>query len=69
MTYTGHDIHVMMMIAFITINGGLVSLIESLCAQILYFRFEIIGGSLRVTNVYGPVILHVKCHIEVTIHM
>jgi len=34
----------MMMIAFITINGGLLPLIEGLCAQILYFRFEIIGG-------------------------
>ena len=33
-----------MVIAFITINGGLVPLIEGLCAQILYFRFEIIGG-------------------------
>jgi len=34
----------MMMIAFIIINGGLVPLIEGLCAQILYFRFEIING-------------------------
>ena len=34
----------MMMIAFITINSTLVPLIEGLCAQILYFRFEIIGG-------------------------
>jgi len=36
----------MMMIAFITINSGLVPLIDSegLCAQILYFRFEIISG-------------------------
>jgi len=33
----------MMMIAFITINSGLVPLIEDLCAQIL-FRFEIING-------------------------
>jgi len=34
----------MMMIAFITINGGLVpSVIEGLCDQI-YFIFEIIGG-------------------------
>jgi len=32
------------MIAFITINSGLVPLIESLCAQNLYYRFEIIGG-------------------------
>jgi len=29
---------------FITINSGLVPFIEGLCAQILYFRFEIIGG-------------------------
>jgi len=36
----------MMMIAFITINSGLIPLIEGICAQILYFRFEIIG-SLR----------------------
>jgi len=35
---------VMMMITFITINSGLVPLIDGLCAQILYFRFEIIGG-------------------------
>jgi len=35
----------MMMIAFITINSGLVPLIEGLCAQILYFRFEIISSS------------------------
>jgi len=34
----------MMMIAFITINSGLVRLIEGLCAEILYYRFEIIGG-------------------------
>jgi len=34
----------MMMIAFITINSVLVPLIEGLCAQILYSRFEIIGG-------------------------
>jgi len=33
-----------MMIAFITINSGLVPLIEGLCAQISYFRFEIHGG-------------------------
>ena len=36
----------MMMIAFITMNGGVVPLIQGLCAQISYFRFEIIG-SLR----------------------
>jgi len=34
----------MMMIAFITMNSGLVPLIEGLCAQIHYLRFEIIGG-------------------------
>ena len=34
----------MMMIAFITMDSGLVPLIEGLCAQILYFRFEIMGG-------------------------
>ena len=34
----------MMMIVFVTINSGLVPWIEGLCAQILYFRFEIIGG-------------------------
>jgi len=34
----------MMMIAFITINSGLVPFIEGLCALILYFRFEIISG-------------------------
>jgi len=33
-----------MIIAFITINSGLVPLIEGLCAPILYFRFEIISG-------------------------
>jgi len=33
-----------MMIAFITINSGLVPLIKGLCAQILYFTVEIIGG-------------------------
>jgi len=36
----------MMMIAFITIKSGLAPLIEGLCAQICYPRFEIIG-SLR----------------------
>ena len=36
----------MMMIAFITISSGLVPLIEGLCAQIYYLRFESIG-SLR----------------------
>jgi len=34
----------MMMIASITINGGLVPLIEGLCDQIYSFGFEIIGG-------------------------
>jgi len=34
----------MMMIAFITVNSGLVPLMEGLCAQIVYFRFELIGG-------------------------
>jgi len=34
----------MMVIAFITMKSGLVPLIEGLCAQILYLRFEIIGG-------------------------
>jgi len=34
----------MMMITFITMNSGLVPLIEGLCARILYFRFEFIGG-------------------------
>jgi len=37
---------IIIMIAFITINSGLVPLIEGLCAQILYLRFEIIGGLL-----------------------
>jgi len=32
------------MIAFITIHVGLVPLIEGLCSQIVYLRFEIIGG-------------------------
>jgi len=35
---------VIMIIAFITIKSGIVPLIEGLCAQINYFRFEIIGG-------------------------
>ena len=34
----------MMMIAFMTMNSGLVPLIEGPCAQILYLRSEIIGG-------------------------
>jgi len=34
----------MMMIAFITIKKWCIPLIEGLCARILYFRFEIIGG-------------------------
>jgi len=34
----------MMINAFITIKSGLVLLIQGLCAQIYYFRFEIIGG-------------------------
>ena len=33
-----------MMIAFMTIHSGFVPLIEGLCAQIDYLRFEIIGG-------------------------
>jgi len=37
----------MMMNACIAINSGLVSLIEGLCAQILFFRFAIIGGFLN----------------------
>ena len=38
------SVRMMMMIAFVTINSGLVPLIEGLCAQIYYLRFEIIGG-------------------------
>jgi hypothetical protein len=34
----------MMMIAFTTIKGGFVPLIEGLCAQICYLRLEIISG-------------------------
>jgi len=34
----------MMMMAFITIKSGLVPLIEGLCAEMFYFKFEIIGG-------------------------
>jgi len=34
----------MMLIALVTINSGLVPLIEGLCAQILFFRFDIIRG-------------------------
>jgi len=34
----------MMMIAFINVTSGLVPLIESLCAQSIFVRFEIIGG-------------------------
>jgi len=34
----------MMIIAFIAIKGGLVPLIQGLCAQIYYFSLEIIGG-------------------------
>jgi len=34
----------MMMIVLIPINSGSVPSSESLCAQILYSRFEIIGG-------------------------
>jgi len=33
-----------MMIDFVIINSRLVPLIEGLCAQILCFRFRIIGG-------------------------
>jgi len=32
-----------MMIAFITIDSGLVPLIDGLCVQIYYSRFEIMG--------------------------
>ena len=38
------ELHVMMMIAFITLQSNLVPLNECLCAHISYFRFEIIGG-------------------------
>ena len=34
----------MKMIAFISINSGLVPLIDGLCSQIMTFGFEIIGG-------------------------
>ena len=34
----------MMMIAFVSINGGLVPLIEGLALKSYIFRFEIIGG-------------------------
>jgi len=41
---TGDFAVMMMMTAYITINSGLVPLIEGLCVQILYLRFEITGG-------------------------
>ena len=43
-TQKNENSQMMMMNAFITINSGLVPLIEGLCAQILQFRFEIIGA-------------------------
>jgi len=46
----------MMMLALKTINSGLVPLIEGLCAQICYFRFEIIGG-LNIENYTLPPVL------------
>jgi len=39
-----------MMIAFTTIKSGIVPLIEGLCAQILYFRFEFISGLLSMAH-------------------
>ena len=39
-----HYFMMMMMIAFMNINSCLVPLIEGLCTQILYFRFESISG-------------------------
>jgi hypothetical protein len=42
----------MMMIAFITVKSGLVTLIESLCAQICYFRFEIICGFAITSHLF-----------------
>ena len=42
--YIYAGLRVLMIVAFITINSGLVPLMEGLCAQILCFRFEIIGG-------------------------
>ena len=44
----------MMMIAFITINSGVVPLIEGLCAQILFFRIEIIGGLRSHLRLFFP---------------
>ena len=39
-----HRQNLMMMIAFMTVNSGLVPLIKGLCAQMYYLRFEMIGG-------------------------
>jgi len=50
MVYMGVYEYTMKMIVFITITSGLVPMIEGLCAQISYFRFEIkskIISSLR----------------------
>jgi len=43
----------MMMIAFITINSGLVPLIEGLCGRILYFRFEITGRFCSLAHLFA----------------
>ena len=42
--YIGLFCGMMMMIAFITINSGLVPLIEDLCTQILYMRLLMVCG-------------------------
>jgi len=44
----------LMMIAFITISSGLVPLIEGLCAQILYFRFELRHVTIKTIHKYCP---------------
>ena len=52
-------VHIMMMIAFITIKSSLVPLIEGLCAQI-YFRFEISVVCLHLLLFFFVKKKHVK---------
>jgi len=48
-----HRLLMMMMIPVITINSGLVPSIEGLCAQIYYFRFEIISIEGLCAQIYN----------------
>jgi len=57
-----------MMIAFITINSGLVLLIDGLCAQILYFRFQILSFRIYSFVIHAFINKYIYIYIYIYVY-